>query len=52
MHVRTWCSPSPTQRDDVLYLGQRQTEPATLLDEREDTESTRGIHAVAGDGAT
>jgi hypothetical protein len=51
VHVRTWRSPNPAQRDDVLYLGQRQAKPATLLDERKDAQSVRGIDAVAGDGA-
>jgi hypothetical protein len=50
--VRTWRSSSSAQRDDVLYLGQRQPEPATLLDEREDTQGVRRIDAVAGGGTT
>ena len=50
--MRTWRSPSSAQRDDVLYLGQRQAEPATLLDEAENAQSTRGIDAVASDGTT
>ena len=48
--MRTWRSPSSAQRDDVLYLGQRQAELATLLDEREDTQGVHRMDSVAGGG--
>jgi hypothetical protein len=50
--VRTRRGPGSAQRDDVLYLGERQPEPPTLLDEREDAQGVRRIDAVAGSGAT
>jgi len=52
MYVRTRRGPSSAQRDDVLDLGERQPEPATLLDERKDPQGVRWIDAVAGGGTT
>jgi len=45
--VRTRHGPSSAQCHDVLDLGEREPEPATLLDEREDAQGVRGIDAVA-----
>jgi len=50
--MRTRHGPSAAQRDDVLDLGERQPEPATLLDERKDPQGVRWIDAVAGGGTT
>ena len=50
MYVRTRRGPSSAQRDDVLDLGEREAESATLLDERKDTQGVHWIDAVAGGG--
>src|SRR5258705_6152907 len=52
MYVRTRHGPSSAQCHDVLDLGEREPEPATLLDEREDAQGVRGIDAVACGGTT
>lgn len=50
--MRTRRGPSSAQRDDGLDLGEREPKPATLLDEREDTQGVCLIDAVAGGGTT
>ena len=50
--MRTRHGPSSAQCHDVLDLGEREPEPATLLDEREDAQGVRGIDAVARGGTT
>lgn len=49
--MRARRGPNSAQRDDVLYLRERQAEPATLLDKRQHTQDFGRIDAVPSGGA-
>jgi hypothetical protein len=50
-HVVAWSCARPAERDDVLNLGQRQTEPPALLNEAQNSQNIRTVYAVSGAGS-
>ena len=50
--MNTWRRAGSTKRDDVPELGERQSQPAALLNECQDAKHVRCVYAIAGPRTT